>query len=364
MREGAETTAKDVKRLQERVTQLSSSVNYVLPTGKLKMRHQPSRSEVLWTPADPLPDHPKPSVEALNTMWGAVVNQVKQQQLELQEAWAFVEESLNSPKMDAYSALHGCVRAAVEAVSGVLIHHVGDHVSGVRPGKTLTEDLMDLPRRSRCSLEVVDLQVEADRQIAELKSQLANMKIELAASQELVKQKTKDVSTMHAYGTRHAECLQRLTQAMQPIADTLQQTARVSSTEDRVLSDTRDLELGDFRNALTEVERRSQPIGMHRRTGADTAQATTASTSSSATLTAAEIIADLRRRREGAAQAREARSDAEISDVSPEEERRLLASPTARQGLARGTSGSPSSRQRSGSGQEVHSLPPGGETAE
>jgi seryl-tRNA synthetase len=155
LREGAETAAKDIERLQERVTQLSCSVNYVLPTGKLRMRHQPSRSEVLWTPADPLPGHPKPSVEALNTMWGAVVNQLKQQQLELQEAWAFVEESLNSPKMDAYSALHGCVRAVVEAVSGVLVHHVGDHVSGVRPGKTLTKDLMDLPRRSRCSLEVV-----------------------------------------------------------------------------------------------------------------------------------------------------------------------------------------------------------------
>jgi hypothetical protein len=131
------TAATEIERLSDRVTQLSCSVNYVVPNGKLRMRHQPSRSEVLWTPADPLPGHPKASVDTLNTMWRAVVDQLKQQQLELQEAWAVVEESLDSPKMDAYSALHGCVRAAVKAVSGVLVHHVGDHVSGIRQRKKL-----------------------------------------------------------------------------------------------------------------------------------------------------------------------------------------------------------------------------------
>ena len=104
----------------------------------------------------------------------------------------------------------------------------------------MTEDLVDLPRRSRATFEVAELEVPAGREIERLQSQLATLQLKLAQSESLVEQKTKDVSTMHAYGTRHADCLRSLSQALQPIAARLQQQQQRGVSDDsRVLEEAR-----------------------------------------------------------------------------------------------------------------------------
>jgi bacterioferritin-associated ferredoxin len=90
---------------------------------------------------------------------------------------------------------------------------------------------------------------------------------ELAQSESLAEQKTKDVSTMHACGTRHADCLRSLSQALQPIAEKLRQQGRDVSDDSRVVDETRELEqqVGHLTEVLTVTSRCSQSIEMHRR---------------------------------------------------------------------------------------------------
>ncbi len=59
MRTAAKAAGTEIELLGERVTQLSSSVNYIVPTGKLRMKHWPSKAEVLWIPAEPIPGPPQ-----------------------------------------------------------------------------------------------------------------------------------------------------------------------------------------------------------------------------------------------------------------------------------------------------------------
>jgi hypothetical protein len=193
----------------------------------------------------------------------------------------------------------------------VLIHHVGGHVSGVRPGRTLTEDLVDLPRRSRATFEVAELEVPAGREIEKLQSQLATLQLKLAHSESLVEQKTKDVSTMHAYGTRHADCLRSLSQALQPIAARLQQQQQRGVSDDsRVLEEARDLEqqVGQFREVLTDTARRSQSIGMRRRPASSTTTTTSTGVATS-TATMSPMLQAIHART----------SDAEFSDTIDED---------------------------------------------
>ena len=67
-------------------------------------------------------------------MWKAVLETLKAQQLELQETWATVDSSINDPRRDAYATLHDCVREVVVADRVMLVHHVGNHVAGIRSG--------------------------------------------------------------------------------------------------------------------------------------------------------------------------------------------------------------------------------------
>jgi hypothetical protein len=70
------------------------------------------------------------------------------------------------------------------------------------------------------------------RAVSPVRLRLATVEAELKESRALVEQKTKDVNTMHSYGTRHAECLRSLSRALQPMAEGLRDLTRTQTNEE------------------------------------------------------------------------------------------------------------------------------------
>ncbi len=78
---------------------------------------------------------------------------------------------------------------------------------------------------------MAELTTAQDAEVAGLRLQLATVQSELREARPLVEQKTIDVSTMHSYSARHADCLRSLSRALQSVAEGLRGLSRMQSRE-------------------------------------------------------------------------------------------------------------------------------------
>lgn len=243
---------------------------YVIPSGKVHLAHVPAYTEVLWTAkAKPVSEEPV-SADQLEVAWREVSEAMKAQLQDFRAAWQFVEDSLREdPQYNVYGSLHACTKTAVQQIQGALVRSIGRQVTGRRAGHTLADDLVGLPERSVARLEISELEIAQSAEVASLRQRLEATQAELRHSQQLVEQKTKDVSTMHTYGARHADGLRDLSRALQPVAQGLRGLSRQSSTDVRPhtapAAGTFDSQVDNLTRVLGEVAQRSRPIGMTRR---------------------------------------------------------------------------------------------------
>jgi len=266
---------KEVKRLQKELTEMADElqtlrcdVNYVVPAGVLKLAYVPSYTEVLWaSPGVPQPRQPVSSEER-ETAWRAVVETLRLQHKDVAAAWQFVEDQHKAnPSADVFGDLYRATKMAVETISSVLVEQLGQHLASPRAGNSLATDLVGLPARSKAKIEVQEMTTVQNTEAAELRLRLATVEAELRESRALVEQKTKDVNTMHSYGTRHAECLRSLSRALQPMAEGLRERTRMQTSEEPdEVREARDLECQaqTLSETLVAVERRSHSISMVR----------------------------------------------------------------------------------------------------
>jgi hypothetical protein len=114
---------------------------------------------------------------------------------------------------------------------------------------------------------VAELTTAQDAEVAGLRLQLATVQSELREARPLVEQKTIDVSTMHSYSARHADCLRSLSRALQSVAEGLRGLSRMQSREGQPakVREACDLEcqVENLSEALTAVEK-SHSISMVR----------------------------------------------------------------------------------------------------
>jgi hypothetical protein len=210
------------------------------------------------------------SSEERERAWRAVVESLRLQHRDVAAAWQFVEDRHSeNPNTDVYGDLYRATKMAIETISGVLVEQLGRQLAGARAGNTLATDLVGLQARSQTRIEVQQMTTAQDPEAAELRLRLATVEAELKESRALVEQKTKDVNTMHSYGTRHAECLRSLSKALQPMAEGLRGLTRSQPATDEPdeVRETRELECQaqSLSETLTAVERRSHSISMVRR---------------------------------------------------------------------------------------------------
>jgi len=270
LQEAVEKNEKVIASLADEVQILRRDVNYVVPAGVLKLAHVPSYTEVLWASPGALdPKQPVSSAER-EQVWKAVVESLRLQCKDVAAAWQFVEDwHAENPNTDVYGDLYRSTKMAIESISRVLVEQLGRQLAGARAGNTLATDLVGLQARSQARIEVQQMTTAQDPEAAELRLRLATVEAELKESRALVEQKTKDVNTMHSYGTRHAECLRSLSKALQPMAEGLRRLTRSQPATDEPdeVRKTRELECQaqSLSETLTAVERRSHSISMVRR---------------------------------------------------------------------------------------------------
>jgi polyhydroxyalkanoate synthesis regulator phasin len=90
------------------------------------------------------------------------------------------------------------------------------------------------------------------------------LKRELEEANMLIEQKSRDVSVMHTYEARNADCLQSMTKAMRPIAQTLRDFVRITEEEEgvRMQREARELEsrVDVLDETLSEVEGKAKRV--------------------------------------------------------------------------------------------------------
>jgi hypothetical protein len=265
----AKRMKKELAEMADELQTLRRDANYVVPAGVLKLAHVPSYTEVLWASPGVLQPRQPVSSEERETAWHAVTECFKLQHRDMAAAWQFIEDQHDkNPAMDVYGALYNATKMAVETVSGVLVEQLGRQLAGPRAGNTLATDLVGLPARSKAKIEVQEMTTAQNPEAAELRLRLATVKAELKESSSLVEQKTKDLNTMHSYGTRHAECHRSLSRALQPMAEGLRDLTRTQTSEEPdEVREARELECQaqHLTEMLVAVERRSHSISMVRR---------------------------------------------------------------------------------------------------
>ncbi len=249
---------------------LRRSTNYVVPNGRLKLAHLPSYTEVVWASKGTFQDKQTATAEEREATWRVVTEAFRDQHRDVAAAWQFFEDQHHKyPDFDVYGALYRTTKMAVETVTSSLVQQIGQRMTGVRAGNSLATDLVGLQARSQARIEVVDMATTQDAETAELRLRRATVEAELHESRALVEQKTKDVNTMHSYGTRHAECLRSLSRALQPMAQGLAELARPADQEGEPaeVREARELECQarTLAETLTAVDRRSHSISMVRR---------------------------------------------------------------------------------------------------
>jgi len=299
-----------ITTLTDEVEKWRRDACYRLPNGRLQLVHIPSYTEILWGSRGSVESRDAATEEEREAGWKAVVEAFKIQLRDLRGAWTYVEgEHKKNPQMDVYSALYGSTRVAVQQISAELVRQVGDKVAGRREGKTLAEDLTGLQARSQAEVKVheLDTSTAQNAEVVALREQLAATRAELQEAKNLVDTKTRDCSTMHTYGSRHADCLRSISGSLQTVAnglvDLLQQ--RADSAVPSEVRESRALEesVEHLQEVLSSVEQRSEPISMRRRqlpalpaTGAPlpapllTAASLSATRSSPASTAAAAIV--------------------------------------------------------------------------
>jgi hypothetical protein len=123
---------------------------YVIPSGKVKLAHVPSYSEVLWTAKAKRVSEEPVSAEQLEEAWREVGEAIKAQWRDFGAAWQFVEDSLREDaQYDVYGSLHACTKTAVQQIQGALVRSIGRQVTGRRAGNTLATDLSRSTRTLR-----------------------------------------------------------------------------------------------------------------------------------------------------------------------------------------------------------------------
>jgi hypothetical protein len=293
----AETDAKqardDLKKLREEVDPLRKEVQQlrrdstiVVPSGRLKLYHRIGRHEALWEPYESMEAFGNPpDPDTTRNAWSVVHETLKAQQRDFQDTWIGAEQlARNGDVVDMYPLMYDCARKAVDTISRVTTQLVAPHVAEAGSTARSLEDIVrHLTPRSEAKIEVESydsISQENDR-----------LKQELAEAKKLIEQKSRDVSVMHTYEARNADCLQSMSKAMRPIAQTLRQFVRITEEEEgvRVQREARELEsrVDVLDEALSEVEGKAKPIPFNRRRALPPTPATSTVTKSTATASAA-----------------------------------------------------------------------------
>jgi len=277
---------KEVDPLRKEVQQLRLDSTIVVPSGHLKLYHRVGRHEALWEPHESMEAFGNPpDPVTTKSAWAALHEALKLQQRDFEDTWTSAEQlAKNGEDVDMYPLMYDCARKAVDTISRVTTQVVAPHVAEAGTTARSLEDIVrHLTPRSEAKIEV-----ESHDTISQENERL---KHELAEAKKLIEQKSKDVSVMHTYEARNSDCLQSMTKAMRPIAQTLREFVRMTEDEEgvRVQREARELEsrVDVLDETLSEVEGKAKPIPLHRCRALPPTPATSTVTKGVATATAA-----------------------------------------------------------------------------
>ncbi len=265
--------AAHIVTLTDEVEKWRRDACYRLPNGKMQLIHRPSYLEILWDSKGSLPARTAATETEREEVWRSVIEVVKTQLRDLQRAWTFIDGCHKAdPNVDIHNALYSSTKVAIQEINAEVVRQLGDKVAGRRPGKTLAEDLTGLQVRSLAKVEVheLDTSTAQNAEVVALREQLATARAELKEANKLVDLKTRDCSTMHSYGSRHADCLRSMAGSLQTVAHGLLDLLQGRAEEQDVPSEvreSRDLEesVEQLQGVLASVGQRSEPISMKRR---------------------------------------------------------------------------------------------------
>jgi hypothetical protein len=293
-RDVARLTA-EVETMRKELTVLRKDATYAVPSGKLKVKHTPCQSEVMWTSEGSLGGRPTRSMHQMQRTFQAITTTLNDQRKEIIDAWQMMEEYAKAdPDFDVFPAVYSCARQAMEQFTQVVRQELAPWVpSSTSNQETLADELGRLPLQSSATLEVVEMDTSGDSEVAVLRKELEGVRRELEVTREYASERKHDVTTMQKYEGRNADNVRELTVSLRAVSAGAIRLLEQLDVEQRpqLARESRALKhaLQEMSDAAATVEPRSHAIGQEQRvrrvlpslpptsaTGQVTAAATTA----------------------------------------------------------------------------------------
>jgi hypothetical protein len=144
----------------DEAARLRRDATIVVPSGKLQIRHTPSRNEVMWSSTGSLDSPGEQDVAAVQHSWEVVSDTLKRQYRDFMQVRTAVEARVEADgTFDPYSALYACAKHVVEAISAATLTETATRVPDSQGQNTLAEELCVLTSRTTSRMEVHEMEV-------------------------------------------------------------------------------------------------------------------------------------------------------------------------------------------------------------